>query len=252
MGSKKSARLDNLLVERGLAEDLRQAQALIMTGDVLVNDVPVTKSGSLIDLSSSVRLRKSVSQFVGRGGDKIDPLFDAFNISLVNRVAIDVGASTGGFTDCMLQRFAKKVYAVDVGTAQLAEKLRQDPRVVVLEKTHAKDLSQIEFPEPPSFATIDVSFTSLRRVLEPVCAVLSESAELLCLVKPQFELEQDEVGKGGVVNELQLQQKAIDLVKQHAESLGLIVKGELPAALKGNKKGNQEYFLYLTRGKIHS
>lgn len=247
MSNKKSARLDTLLVERGLAENLRQAQALIMTGDILVNDVPVTKPGSSVDLQSTIRLRKILSQFVGRGGDKIDPLFDAFGISLVNRVAIDIGASTGGFTDSMLQRSARLVYAVDVGTAQLAEKLRQDPRVVVLEKTHAKDLPQIVFPEAPSFATIDVSFTSLRRVLEPVCDVLSDSAELLCLVKPQFELEHDEVEKGGLVQDVKLHQKAIDAVKEFAESIGLVVKGELPAAVKGSKKGNQEYFLYLAR-----
>lgn len=243
----KSARLDTLLVERGLAEDLRQAQALIMTGDVLVSDVPVTKPGARVALQSTIRLRKSIAQFVGRGGDKIDPLFDSFNISLIDRVAIDVGASTGGFTDSMLQRGARLVYAVDVGTAQLAEKLRQDDRVVVLEKTHAKELPQLKFAEVPTFATIDVSFISLRRVLEPVCAVLSSDAALLCLVKPQFELEQNDVAAGGIVRDLQLHQKAIDSVKEFAMDLGLRILGELPAAMKGNKKGNQEYFLYLSK-----
>jgi len=245
MSSDKTIRLDLLVVGQGLAATQKLAQSLIMAGEILVEDCPITKSGTKVPIASNIRLRTVRSRFVGRGGDKIDPLFDAFCVNLEDRVTIDVGASTGGFTDAMLQRGARLVYAVDVGTAQLAEKLRQDKRVHVYEKTHAKQLPELLFPEPPTLATIDVSFTSLVRVLEPVKMVLQGEQEILCLVKPQFELDASEVEDGGLVRDLELHRKAIRKVKDFAKEIGLDTVAELPAATKGNKKGNQEYFLHL-------
>ena len=239
-------RLDLLLVSRGLADTRQKAQALILTGDVLVNDVPVDKPGSKVPLDAAIRLRGSTSQFVGRGGDKISSAFDSFQISLEGIIALDVGASTGGFTDCMLQRGAKKVYAVDVGYNQLVDSLRRDERVVVMEKMNARYLDPSDFPIKPVLATVDVSFISVRKLLEPILSVLARPASLLILVKPQFELEPEYVGKGGVVKDPKHEQLAVQLVSDAAQSLGCNICAAVPSALKGNKKGNQEHFLFLS------
>lgn len=240
-------RLDQLLVARQLAATREKAQAMILAGLVLVNDEPRDKPGEKYSEEVAIRLREELSRFVGRGGDKIDPLFDHFQVNLMDAVAIDVGASTGGFTDAMLQRGAKKVYAVDVGYNQLDHKLRQDPRVVVMEKTHAKDLSPAMFEPLPSFCTMDVSFISVRKILQPVLSILAPEAELLILVKPQFELGREHIGKGGVVKDEGLQHEAVRLVAEEAARLGARHSGDMPAALRGGKKGNQEYFLFLRR-----
>jgi 23S rRNA (cytidine1920-2'-O)/16S rRNA (cytidine1409-2'-O)-methyltransferase len=238
-------RIDRLLVERGLAPTRHRAQALILAGEVLVNDAPVEKAGAMVVGEAAIRLRSAPQRFVGRGGEKIDPLFDSFDISLEGLVALDVGASTGGFTDCMLQRGAAKVYAVDVGYNQLDHRLRSDSRVVAMERTHAKDMVPSMFDPPPCFATIDVSFIGVCKILQFVTLVLQCPAQLLILVKPQFELEREYVGKGGVVRDPKHQQLAVDLVSQEAEKLGFAVRGSEPSPLRGEKKGNQEYFLYL-------
>ena len=218
-----------------------------MSGNVLVNDVPIDKAGTKIPLNAAIRIRGSQSQFVGRGGDKINAAFEHFDILLQDVVALDVGASTGGFTDCMLQRGAAKVYAVDVGYNQLDPRLRSDPRVVVMEKTHAAELTTELFSPLPAFATIDVSFIGLRKVLEPVSRVLVEGAAIVALVKPQFELGPEHVGKGGVVKDEALHRQAIALVEEAALQLGLLPSGNVPSPLKGEKKGNQEYFVYLKK-----
>ncbi len=206
-------RLDVLLTKLGLAESRNKAQALILTGDVLVNDVPVDKAGSLVPQDAEIRIRSNPSKFVGRGGDKIDPIFEHFNINLDGAVAVDIGASTGGFTDSMLSRNAKKVYAVDVGTNQLAHKIRINTRVVVLEKTNAKDLQPEQFSERPSFATIDVSFIGVSKILSPVVNILSSPFSLLVLVKPQFELSPSDVEKGGVITDVAKQLEAVAKVE---------------------------------------
>lgn len=240
-------RLDQLLVQRNLASTREKAQALILTGNVLVNDEPKDKPGEKYPENVEIRLRGEISRFVGRGGEKIDAIFDHFQISLEQVVAIDIGASTGGFTDAMLQRGASKVYAVDVGYNQLDHRLRVDPRVVVMEKTHVKDITPTMFDPPPVFATFDLSFIGVRKVLQFVAAVLAPSAELLILVKPQFELEREHIGKGGVVKDEALHRQAIDAVSEEGRRLGFTVLGDTPAAIKGGKKGNQEYFVYLRR-----
>ena len=246
--SKK--RLDVILVERGLAMTREKAQALILSGNVLVSDVPADKVGVKYADDVDIRVRGEASRFVGRGGDKIDPAFDFFGIDMNGVVALDIGASTGGFTDCMLQRGSKLVYAVDVGYNQLDHKLRSDSRVMVYEKTHAKDLGQIEFNPRPGFATIDVSFTGIRKVLGFVVDVLdmnSAHSGILVLVKPQFELGPEYVSKGGVVKSEKDRLLAVQLVCEHAQQLGLKVGEIFPCPLRGEKSGNQEYFLFMYR-----
>jgi 23S rRNA (cytidine1920-2'-O)/16S rRNA (cytidine1409-2'-O)-methyltransferase len=248
MNSKKQ-RLDILLVERGLAHSREKAQALILAGNVLVNNEPAEKVGMRYSVEEEIRIRGEISKFVGRGGDKIEPAFEFFGIDLNHVVALDVGSSTGGFTDCMLQRGAKMVYAIDVGYNQLAHKLRTDERVVVYEKTHAKDLATLNFNPQPEFATVDVSFIGVRKVLGYVVELFKSFQKnnfgILALVKPQFELGPEFVSKGGVVKEEQAQLVAVKLVKEYAESLGLVVAGPFTCPLRGEKSGNQEYFLFM-------
>ena len=241
-------RLDTLLVERGFAPTQQKAQAIILTGRVLVDDQPFDKAGVLVDVDAEIRIKGEISRFVGRGGEKIAPAFDLFGINLQGVVALDVGASTGGFTDCMLQRGAAKVYALDVGYNQLAHSLRVDPRVVVMEQTHADSLRAGQFNPAPSVATMDVSFISVRKILQPVVSALSDAAELVILVKPQFELSREFVGEGGLVKEPELQQRAVALVAELAEQIGMTVRASCPCALRGQRKGNQEYFLHVVRG----
>jgi len=246
--SKSKLRLDQLLLEKGIADSRAKAQALILTGDVLIDEQPVTKAGQQFSIDSNIRLRNQGSKFVGRGGDKIEPALRHFQISVTNIVAIDVGASTGGFTDCLLHHGAQSVYAVDVGYNQLDLKLRKDSRVIVMEKTHAKDLVIEMFDPRPTLAVVDLSFISLRKVLDKIANVVSDSGSMLCLVKPQFELEPEAIEKGGVVRDIKEQHRAINLVKEKAEELGLNFLGAVPCELKGGKKGNQEYFVMLGKG----
>jgi 23S rRNA (cytidine1920-2'-O)/16S rRNA (cytidine1409-2'-O)-methyltransferase len=239
-------RLDQLLVETGLAPSRQKAQALILSGAVLVEDVPVDKAGTRVAVDAAIRIRGAPSKYVGRGGEKIEAAFDYFQIALTGVIAIDVGSSTGGFTDCLLQRGAAQVYAVDVGYNQLDFKLRQDPRVVVMEKTHAAELRAGLFSPSPTLAVIDVSFIGLRKILQPVVQVLASPKQVLALVKPQFELGPESVGKGGVVRDVEAQLAAVRLVTDFAKQIGLVSQGFLPSPLKGSKKGNQEYFVYFS------
>lgn len=245
-------RLDVLLVERGLADSREKAQALIMAGAVLVADKPAEKAGIRIPRDADVRLRNSAQRvaalrFVSRGGEKLEGALDHFGLDLRDRIAIDVGASTGGFTDCMLQRGARVVYAVDVGTNQLDHTLRSDSRVIVFEQTNARDLESLPLGAPPSFGTVDVSFIGVRKILSPLSRVVSETGDLLILVKPQFELGPEFVERGGVVRDPKHQQLAINLVREAAEDAGWTFVGTVPSRLKGEKKGNQEHFVCLRR-----
>jgi 23S rRNA (cytidine1920-2'-O)/16S rRNA (cytidine1409-2'-O)-methyltransferase len=242
----QGVRIDRLLVDRGLVPSRDRARRLVMAGEVLADDRPVTKPGALVPADATLRLRTPASPYVSRGGEKLAGALDAFALPVAGRVALDVGASTGGFTDCLLRRGAARVYALDVGYGQLAWALRQDPRVVVMERVNARTLAPGTLPETPDLATIDVAFISLALVLPAVLSALAPAADVVALVKPQFEVGRGEVGKGGVVRDPALRAAAVARVRELAEGLGLAVLGEVPSVLPG-PKGNREVFLRLSR-----
>nr|WP_245802380.1 TlyA family RNA methyltransferase [Desulfacinum hydrothermale] len=235
-------RLDKLLVERGLAGSRDRAQALIMAGRVLVNGHPVTKAGHKVAVDAQVELRGRDIPYVSRGGLKLEHALDHFQLDVRGWTAMDVGASTGGFTDCLLQRGAAKVYAVDVGYGQLAWTLRQDPRVVVLERHNIRYLERDKIPEPIQIATVDASFISLKLVLPRVLDFLDREAWLVALIKPQFEAGRDKVGKGGVVKNPAVHRAVCESVTTTAQELGLEVRGVTPSPILG-PKGNREFLL---------
>jgi 23S rRNA (cytidine1920-2'-O)/16S rRNA (cytidine1409-2'-O)-methyltransferase len=239
-------RLDQLLVDRGLAPNRARAVRLIMAGDVLVDDRPATKPGSRVSAEVSLRLRGLPSPYVSRGGEKLAGALDAFAIDPTGMRVLDVGASTGGFTDCVLQRGAREVVAVDVGYGQLAWSLRQDPRVLVRERVNARMLPP-DFVEPPvDLAVLDVSFISLRLVLPAIVPLVRPRGTLVPLVKPQFEVGPDRVGSGGVVRDEAARAEAVDSVRGAAEAVGLLVRGQADSVLAG-PKGNREIFLWCER-----
>ncbi len=241
-------RLDELLVKLDLATDPKHAQKLILAGEVFVNEERTAKAGSLIDENATIRLLKK-SQYVSRAGEKLKGAIDFFELDLSNIIAVDLGASTGGFTDCLLKEGAAKVYAVDVGKNELAWNLRKDERVVNLSGVNARSIDQIPsetFAEKPTFATIDLSFISSTLVLSSLKEILSRPANILLLVKPQFELPKDQISPGGVVNDPSLHAIACSSVSEFAINKGYNHKGTYTSPVRGLKKGNQEYFLYLT------
>lgn len=237
-------RLDRLLVRRGFAESLEQATRLVMAGAVFVDGERVDKAGRLVDSQAPITVAAR-PLFVSRGGEKLSHALDAFGVSPTGRVCLDVGASTGGFTDCLLARGAARVYAVDVGHGRLDPKLRRDPRVVVRERVNARDLSPEDFPEPPDLATADVSFISLEKILPAIFRLLRTPAEVLPLVKPQFEIGRWAVGKGGVVREESKQRDVLVRLARFAVLNGWHVVGVTPSPLRG-PKGNREFFLHLS------
>jgi 23S rRNA (cytidine1920-2'-O)/16S rRNA (cytidine1409-2'-O)-methyltransferase len=239
-------RLDRLLVDRGLAPSRERAQRLILAGEVLVGERPVTKPGTPVAADATLRVRATASAYVSRGGEKLAGALDAFGLDVTGLVALDVGASTGGFTDCLLRRGARRVFAVDVGYGQLAWSLRQDPRVVVRERTNARQLRPDLLPEVPALATVDVSFIPLALVLPAVAAVLHPRGTIVALVKPQFEAGRGQVGKGGVVRDPEVRAATVRRVRLVAEEIGLTVTGEADSVLPG-PKGNREVFLRLDR-----
>lgn len=242
----KRQRLDLLLVEKGLAESRERAQALILAGLVEVDGKRSGKAGDRIDPSSHLEVIRPEHPFVGRGGVKLAGALDRFGIDPRDRVALDVGASTGGFTDCLLQRGARRVYALDVGAGQIHFRLRSDPRVVVMEKINARHLEAGRIPEPVSLVTVDVSFISLRLVLPPLVRIVTGDADLLTLVKPQFEVGRREVGKGGIVRDPELHRRVIAEILSAGETLGLHPRGVCRSPLPG-AEGNREYFLHFRR-----
>src|SRR5213083_1778407 len=237
-------RIDRMIVERGLVDSREKATKLIMAGDVFVDGERVDKAGALISPEAEVELRGR-SPYVSRGGEKLTHALDHFNINVVGKMCIDVGASTGGFTDCLLQRGASRVYAVDVGTGQLDARLRRDPRVVVMEQTNARALDPRIFGEQPTLATIDVAFISLEKVLPAVFGVLAPRGEVIALVKPQFEVGREAVGKGGVVRDPALHRAAVQRLARYAVIRGWHVLGVTASPLRG-PKGNREFFLHLS------
>jgi 23S rRNA (cytidine1920-2'-O)/16S rRNA (cytidine1409-2'-O)-methyltransferase len=242
-------RLDKLLVAIGLAENRQKAKGLILSGAVLVDGEKVEKAGALVSIISPITLKESVlpyhgHPYVSRGGLKLEKALEAFNLDTKGKVVMDVGASTGGFTDCLLQRGAKRVYAVDVGYGQLAWRLRQDPRVVNLERTHILKLSLSLLPEAMDLITIDVSFISLTRVLPKTLEFLKPGGEILALIKPQFEVGRNGIGKGGIVRDLTKRQQAVKRIRDFTGGLNLKCAGEFESPVHG-QDGNVEYFLLL-------
>jgi 23S rRNA (cytidine1920-2'-O)/16S rRNA (cytidine1409-2'-O)-methyltransferase len=217
-----------------------------MEGKVLVNGMPASKAGALVDNGAEILLRGEDIPYVSRGGLKLEAALDHFGVELRGRIAMDIGASTGGFTYCMLQRGAAKVYCVDVGYGQIAWSLRNDPRVILLERTNIRHLGKDRIADPVDIATLDLSFISLTKVLDRVVEFLVPGGELLALVKPQFEVGKGEVGKGGIVRDEERRTGAVLAVRSFAESLGLSCSDAFLSPVPG-QKGNREYFLYLRR-----
>jgi len=242
-GRARRARLDLRLVEQGLAETRAQAQALIMAGRVRVDGAPATKPGAAVGAGSRLELLPGPSH-VGRGALKLEGALEAFGVDPAGRVAVDVGASTGGFTQTLLAHGVLRVYAVDVGRGQLHERLRLDPRVLPRERVNARSLSSLHVPEPCQLAVIDVSFISLLKILPALSRVLAPEADVLALVKPQFEVGRGQVGRGGIVSDPALQLAALSRVASGAAELGYAVADACPSPITG-ARGNREFFLHL-------
>jgi 23S rRNA (cytidine1920-2'-O)/16S rRNA (cytidine1409-2'-O)-methyltransferase len=234
-------RLDVLLVARGLVSSREEAQRMILAGDVRVGDRPAAKPSESVAPDAALTVGKR-PRFVSRGGEKLHGALRAFGIDVSGRIALDVGASTGGFTDCLLQHGVRRVYAVDVGYGQLDWRIRQDTRVVVIERQNVRALSPSSLPEPVELAVVDVSFISLRLVLPKVRELASPAATVIALVKPQFEVGRGKVGKGGVVRDGALHRDAVDAVRQVARALGFVERGFVESPLRG-PSGNREFFL---------
>jgi 23S rRNA (cytidine1920-2'-O)/16S rRNA (cytidine1409-2'-O)-methyltransferase len=238
---KPRNRIDQLLVDRGLTESREKARALILAGSVLVDGQRVDKAGQTVSPDARIELLDS-PRYVGRGGLKLEAAFAHWKIPVSGKLCVDIGSSTGGFTDCLLQHGAAKVYAVDVGTGQLDWKLRNDPRVVVHEKVNARYLSRQEVPEPVALAVCDVSFISITMILPALTVLLSGDAEMVILVKPQFELERHQVGKGGIIRDPELHAAACRRVAEAVERFGFTSE-IIPSPILG-AEGNREFLLY--------
>ena len=237
-------RLDVLLCNMGLAPSREKAKAIIMSGQVYVNGQKEDKAGSMFDIYSPIEIKGNTLPYVSRGGLKLEKSINNFHILLEGKVCMDVGASTGGFTDCMLQNGAIKVFSIDVGHGQLAWKLRQDERVVCMEKTNIRYVTKDDIGEDIDFTSIDVSFISLTKVLEPVKALLSHRGQVVCLIKPQFEAGREKVGKKGVVREKSTHIEVIEMVIAYAKSIGFGILNLEYSPIKG-PEGNIEYLLHL-------
>ena len=244
----KKIRLDVLLVEKGLQESRQKAQAAIMSGIVYVNGQKVDKPGTPVAEEASVEIRGNTLRYVSRGGLKLEKAMATWPIDLKDTVCMDIGASTGGFTDCMLQNGAKKVYAVDVGYGQLAWSLRSDERVVCLERTNARYLDHEIIPEEPDFSSVDVSFISLKLILPAIANVLREGGHVVCLIKPQFEAGKEKVGKKGVVRDPAVHLEVLEHFLDHAKESGFTVLDLTFSPIRG-PEGNIEYLGYLEKGE---
>ena len=237
-------RLDVLMVQRGLAESREKAKAVIMSGNVFVDGQREDKAGASFGEKAVIEVKGNPLKYVSRGGLKLEKAVECFEVSLTDRICMDVGSSTGGFTDCMLQNGARKVYAVDVGTNQLAWKLRQDERVTVMERTNIRYVTKEQIPEPVEFASIDVAFISLTKVLQPVKDLLVPDGEIVALIKPQFEAGREQVGKKGVLRDRNVHLEVIERVLAYAESIGFAVRNLEYSPIKG-PEGNIEYLAHL-------
>lgn len=242
---KHRVRMDSLLVARGLAESREKAQAMILAGQVLADSQKITKSGHKVSPETDIRLLAKKKRFVSRGGEKLEGALDDFAIDVKGKTCLDVGSSTGGFTDCLLQRGAAKVYAVDVGTAQLHWSIRQDQRVVVCEKVNARYLSKETVPEPVEFVCCDVSFISVTLILPALLPLMAPSAGLVVLAKPQFEVGKGAVGKGGVVRDPTLHEWTVQKVSRSLVESGFTKLRTMESPIPG-AEGNKEFLIYVS------
>ncbi|MBR3705232.1 MAG: TlyA family RNA methyltransferase [Oscillospiraceae bacterium] len=242
----KKIRLDVLLVEKGFVESRQKAQTTIMSGLVFVNNQKVDKPGTNVAEDAQIEVRGNALRYVSRGGLKLEKAMQTWPITLENTICMDVGASTGGFTDCMLQNGAKKVYAVDVGYGQLAWSLRSDERVVCLERTNARYLNHEIIPDEPDFSSVDVSFISLKLILPAISAVLKDNGHVVCLIKPQFEAGKEKVGKKGVVRDPAVHLEVLENFFVHAKESGFTVLDVTFSPIRG-PEGNIEYLGYLQK-----
>lgn len=241
-------RLDVLLVKGGFAESREKAKAIIMSGNVFVNNNREDKAGQTFDEKAIIEVRGNTLKYVSRGGLKLEKAMANFEVSIDGKICLDVGASTGGFTDCMLQNGAVKVYSIDVGHGQLAWKLRQDERVVCMEKTNIRYVTNEDIPDLIDFSSIDVSFISLTKVLGPVRNLLADNGQVVCLIKPQFEAGREKVGKKGVVRDKNVHIEVIEMVVEFAKSIGFNVLNLDFSPIKG-PEGNIEYLLHIEKGE---
>ncbi|GAC1627914.1 MAG: TlyA family rRNA (cytidine-2'-O)-methyltransferase [Candidatus Acidiferrum sp.] len=244
----KRKRLDLLLVERGLADTLEKARAMILAGEVRVRDGGAHKAGAKIDGDAHIEVHSRAQRYASRGGFKLEGALEDFHVTVEGKICLDVGSSTGGFTDCLLQRGAARVFAVDVNIDQLAWKLRDDPRLVLIKK-NARALRKEDILEMVELIVADVSFISVTRILGPAASTAKDGADLLILIKPQFELPKEMVGAGGIVKDTALHEKAIESVRTAASSIGLTCLGVRPSKLTG-AVGNQEYFLHARKKDV--
>jgi 23S rRNA (cytidine1920-2'-O)/16S rRNA (cytidine1409-2'-O)-methyltransferase len=249
--SSRKIRADMLLLLKGLVPSRERARALILAGTVFSEGQPVEKAGSLYAPDAGFEIRAPKSRYVSRGGDKLESALRAFNIDVTGCFALDVGASTGGFTDCLLQHGCTRVIALDVGYGQLHWKLRNDPRVTLLERTNARTLQEDSIDEKVDLAVIDVSFISLAKVIPAILKVVKTGGRILALIKPQFEVGKGQVGKGGVVRDREKHRMVANAVEECIKGLGCEVKGIVESALLG-PKGNREFFIYFVKERIYS
>jgi 23S rRNA (cytidine1920-2'-O)/16S rRNA (cytidine1409-2'-O)-methyltransferase len=239
-------RLDNLVLEHGLAPSIEKARALIMAGQVVVGDHTVDKAGQQVAIDADIRLRGESLPYVSRGGLKLRRALEQFGVDVTGLVAVDVGSSTGGFTDCLLQAGAVKVFAIDVGYGQLAWKLQQDPRVVSMERTNIRSVTPDQLEEAPELAVVDASFISLSKVLPATVGLLKPGGRIIALIKPQFEVGRGEVGEGGVVRDPAAHEKVVEDVRRTAQNLGLTVAGLCESPITG-ADGNREFLILLQK-----
>jgi 23S rRNA (cytidine1920-2'-O)/16S rRNA (cytidine1409-2'-O)-methyltransferase len=242
-------RLDKLLVDRSVAPTLERARALILARAVRVNEAYPDKAGELVPLDAEIHIKGEDNPYVSRGGLKLAVALKEFNLNVEKIVALDVGASTGGFTDCLLQSGARKVYALDVAYGQLAWKLREDQRVVVIERTNIRYYDGADLDEPIDLAVIDASFISLKIVLPAVLKLLGDKAQILALIKPQFEVAKEEVGKGGVVQDPAIHDRVVQDISEFCESLSLEIEGTCASPISG-PAGNREFFILARKKKV--
>ncbi|MGE5302487.1 MAG: TlyA family RNA methyltransferase [Alphaproteobacteria bacterium] len=241
----KRERLDKLLIQRGLVASREEGRGKILAGEVLVNDRPLTKAGTPVDEEAAIRIKSKVAPYASRGGSKLEAALREFGVDPAGKTVLDVGASTGGFTDCLLAHGARQIFAVDVGYGQLDWRLRNDSRVIVFEKTNIRYFELEILPHPADLATIDVSFISLKLVLPQVKTLLLADSQIIALIKPQFEVGKGKVGKGGVVRSHEEHERVIEEIKNTSTNLGYRICGVFESPLLG-PAGNKEFFIHLS------
>ncbi len=239
---------ERLDINRGLAPSREKAKALIMSGNVFVKGQREDKAGTNVDVNADITVKEKPLKYVSRGGLKLEKAIQTWNPPIKGKVCIDVGASTGGFTDCMLQNGAAKVYAIDVGTNQLAYSLRQDARVICMERTNIRYVTKEDLPEEADFVSIDVAFISLKKVLPPVYALMKDDAYIVCLIKPQFEAGRDKVGKKGVVRDKKVHEEVVKDIMGYTDGMGYEILGITYSPVRG-PEGNIEYLLYMKKNE---